>query len=434
MRAAAPPTASIVIVSRRRPAALVACLAGVALQDHPAIEVVVVADPAGLAALREAGWGRRLKSALFDEANIAAARNAGLALAAGEVTALLDDDAVPEPTWAARLAAPLADPRIAAAGGFVRGRDGLSWQWRARRVDRTGRAEPFAVPDRAVSLWRAEPGLGVKTEGTNMAVRTDLLRALGGFDPAFRFYLDETDLNLRLAAIGAVTAIVPDAEVHHGFLPSERRRPDRVPRGLHDIGASTAVFLRRHAPAADHGAALARLAADERRRLVAHMLAGRIEPRDVGRLMATLAEGVAEGLARPLPPLPVPDAAAHGLGAPPASDPPPFLALSGTGPRPGRLLAGRPWSAASRRAAALAAAGAGEVATVLTLWPGFRPHRARFDPAGFWEQSGGLWGRAGRDPPGAGPRPLTFAARVHAEAARIARVRPVGGLPPPGPR
>ena len=29
---------------------------------------------------------------------------------------------------------------------------------------------------------------------------------LGGFDPAFRFYLDETDLNLRLAAEGAAVA------------------------------------------------------------------------------------------------------------------------------------------------------------------------------------------------------------------------------------
>ncbi|MES2906736.1 MAG: RNA polymerase factor sigma-54, partial [Pseudomonadota bacterium] len=48
--------------------------------------------------------------------------------------------------------------------------------------------------------------------------------AMGGFDPAFRFYLDETDLNLRLAATGAMTAIVPVAQVHHGFAESDLQR------------------------------------------------------------------------------------------------------------------------------------------------------------------------------------------------------------------
>lgn len=424
MSADAPPRTSLVIVSRHRPAALVRALAAVAQQDHPAFEVIVVADPAGIAALQQAGRGGTVKTAVFDEANIARARNLGLALAAGAVTAFLDDDAVPEPSWLSRLSAPFANPAVAAAGGFVRGRDGLSWQWRARRVDHTGRAEPLAVPAAAVSFWPAAPGRAIKTEGTNMALRSAVLRALGGFDPAFRFYLDETDLNLRLAAIGAVTAIVPQAEVHHGILESDRRRADRAPVSLHDIGASTAVFLRRHAPEQEHAAALARLAADQRRGLVAHALAGRIGPGDVAVLMATLAAGVVEGQARPLSAL-APLAGAAGPAAPP-----PFLPLPGTGPRPGRLLAGRLWSAAARRAAARAAAAAGEIATVLTFWPGILPHRLRYDPSGFWEQTGGLWGRSGREA-APGPRPWSFAARVRAEAARAARVRPVGEVPPP---
>ena len=53
-----------------------------------------MADAPGLAAL--APWEGRVKMVPFDEANVSAARNAGLAAAAGEVVAFLDDDAVAE--------------------------------------------------------------------------------------------------------------------------------------------------------------------------------------------------------------------------------------------------------------------------------------------------------------------------------------------------
>jgi hypothetical protein len=54
--------------------------------------------------------------------------------------------------------------------------------------------------------------------------------------------------------------------VHHAFAASDRRSADRVPLSLFDIGASTAVFLRKHAPDAMEDA-LRRLAEDQRARL-----------------------------------------------------------------------------------------------------------------------------------------------------------------------
>ena len=35
-----------------------------------------------------------------------------------------------------------------------------------------------------------------------MALRRDVIAQMGGFDPAFRFYLDETDVNFRLMYAG----------------------------------------------------------------------------------------------------------------------------------------------------------------------------------------------------------------------------------------
>ncbi len=411
--AASAAPASVVIVSRDRPSELVQAVRGTLQLDHPAFEVVVVADGPGLAALAAAGLDPGLKTARCDDANISAARNAGIELAAGEVVAFLDDDAVPEPTWLARLAAPLADPAVGAAGGFVRGRNGIAFQWRARRARPDGTAEPIADWGDAPRLFPPGPGGVTKVEGTNMAFRRAVLAEAGGFDPAFRFYLDETDLCFRLAARGLATALVPLAQVHHGYAASPRRRPDRVPRDLTEIGASLAAFLRRHLPEAGHAAALAAQEAAERARLARHLVSGAIEPRDLRALMATFAAGVAAGRDRapaPLPPLA-----------------PPLLPFRPLQPRPGPdlMLSGRPAEAARLRALAAERVAAGARVTLLLFSASARPHRMRFTPGGWWEQAGGLWGRSERTGPRV--RPWRFEARVAAEAARLEPVR--GMLP-----
>ncbi|MDA0962996.1 MAG: glycosyltransferase family A protein, partial [Proteobacteria bacterium] len=136
---------SIVVVSRGRPDGLMRCLTAIAQQRHAPFEVIVVADPAGVARVRQWPQAGHVKIVPFDEANISAARNAGIAQAAGEAVAFIDDDAVPEPTWAGRMAAAFADQGVAAAGGFVLGRNGISWQWRAQSVDGAGRTAPLEI-------------------------------------------------------------------------------------------------------------------------------------------------------------------------------------------------------------------------------------------------------------------------------------------------
>jgi glycosyltransferase involved in cell wall biosynthesis len=407
--AAAAPPVSLVIVSRQRPRHLRRALTAVAQLDHPEVEVIVVADPAAADDVSAAAWDVRL--CVFDIANVSAARNLGLAHAAAPVVAFLDDDAVPEPTWLTRLTAPFADPEVTAAAGFVRGRSGLAWQWRAMMVTPQGFDRPLAVPE-GVSLHRSGAGSAVKAQGTNAAFRADALRAAGGFDPAFRFYLDDADVSLRLAARGGLTAVVPGAVVHHGFAEGPYRRADRVPRDLFEIGRSLALFLRRHAGGPSE-AALARHRSAERRRALAHMVAGRLEPRDVGRLLARFDAGLAEGETEPLSPLP------------PLEDAPPrFLPFPDTGPRGGLALSGWLWQRARLEAEAAAARRAGRIVTLIALGPGLRPHRMSFGDDGIWRQTGGLWGRSERTEPA--PR-VGRTARLALEVARLSTIRPVGG-------
>ena len=401
------PPVSVIVVSRHRAAALMRCIVALTQQDHPNVELIVVADPE---AIRQAETlSLPLKCVTFDEANISAARNAGLAVAAASIVAFIDDDAVAEPTWLSRLTAPFANPEVTASTGFIRGRNGISYQWQACEVDQFGQDHPLTITE--PTLRPNAPQRAVKTQGTNCAFRRDALLAIGGFDPAYRFYLDEADVNLRMAGqnLSGLTAIIPDAQVHHGYLASSRRAANRMPLSLHDIAASTAIFLRRHAPEADMGAALKALSLRQSSRIAAHRRAGRIDAQAELALLTSLTQGWAEGLAHP-------------LAAPPPLFPAttPMQALD-TGPRPGKILSGRFWQ--KRRLLAEATASTATITTVFLFTPTARPHKLSFQPQGYWLQTGGIFGQSTRH----GPRfrVISFGKRVEEETARLAQYRPI---------
>lgn len=378
-------TISVVIVSRGRPKALRRCLLGVSQLSYGSFEVVVVADPAGCAVVTAMPQASDIKLIEFDEANISFARNLGITAAAGAVIAFIDDDSVPEPSWLDFLAAPFAEPEVIAAGGFVRGRNGISWQSRANLVDRTGRTTPIDVDPTIPTVLTPTPDRAIKTEGTNMAVRRDCLAKIGGFDSSYQFFLDETDLNLRLAGLGHATAIVPLAEVHHGYQASAGRRADRVPTDLYEIGASWAVFLAKFCPANQRESVWSSVKAEQRQRAVSYLISGGLEPRDVGRLMRGLIRGYQDGLDRPtclMSALPHPSKA--------------FLPYPGLSKTQTTLLTGRVWNRRAQRREATRLVALGKVVTALRYSPSAMFHRVVFRADGYWEHIGGLFGKSER--------------------------------------
>lgn len=403
------PQVSVVVVSCDRPAALLRCVTGLAQLQYSPFEIVVVADAQGCEALGQSRWADDVKLVQFDRPNISEARNLGVCHAAGEIVAFIDDDALPEPDWLTQLAAPFSRADVGAAGGFVRGRNGISFQWKARSVDQNGHTAPLEVDAEHATVLHPKGGRAIKTEGTNMAVRRDILVDLEGFDPAFAFYLDETDLNLRLARAGIATAIVPMAEVHHGFAASVRRRDDRVPRDLFDIGASWAVFQRKYvdqATRADHWKAIT---AHERKRVMAHMVAGRLLPSDLRHLMKRLALGYADGTGRK-----------RGGGHVSRSAVAPFRRFPSV-QRNSVLLSGRIWQRRTLRAQAERRAKDGEIVTLILLSHTALFHHIRFDQHGYWEQNGGMFGKSDRDDPIF--RLFRFSNRIKREWRRVAKKR-----------
>ncbi len=400
------PPVSVVVVSRGRPAELNLCLTGLCQLDYPQFEVVVVADAESRTGLGV--FQRRIKLVHFEEPNISAARNAGIAQAAGEIVAFIDDDAVPEPTWLRHLIAPLLDPNVGISGGFVIGRNGISLQWAARKVAPDGEAQAIEDWGHDPRVFDPKEGVIAKTEGTNMAVRRVLLNDIGGFDEAFAFYLDETDLNMRLAETGIQTALVPLARVHHGFAQSDRRTAGRVPRDLTEIGASTAVFQRKHAEMTDK--VPARLA--QRRRLLRHMMAGDLMPGDVRRLLRGFDGGWTEGMNRVV--------GQHAKLPRPDDFKPINVPVSGH-----EVHRARFWQAKRAMTQAAETVSGGTRVTLFLFSLTTRKHRVWFDPHGFWVQRGGQFGQSVRTGPHF--RFWRAKARVAHEAARLSQVRPFDG-------
>ena len=213
---------SVIVVSHNRPSWLARCLRALRQLDYPTFEIVVVADSASLANVAFDG----IKTIPFDHPNISAARNIGIRHAAGEICAFIDDDAVPEPLWLTQLTRAFAETGADAVVGYVRGRNGISFQSRVASVDIE--AETHLEPDTgdAPFVPALKPGRALKLIGTNMAFRRSALVSLCGFDEAFAYFLDDADISLRLAKAGMTAAAAPFGRGTPRLCPVDSPRRD----------------------------------------------------------------------------------------------------------------------------------------------------------------------------------------------------------------
>jgi O-antigen biosynthesis protein len=198
-----PPRISVVVCSYNGARTIRRCLDGLMALDYPNHEVIVV-DDGSTDRTADIVAGYRVRLISTPNRGLSSARNAGCEAASGDIIAYLDDDAWPDPDWLTFIAAAFADPKVGAVGG-----PNLP----------PPSSDPFAAsialaPGTATHVLLTD-SLAEHVPGCNMAVRRDVLLALGGFDPVFRIAGDDVDLCWRLHDAGWLIAFAPTAQIWH---------------------------------------------------------------------------------------------------------------------------------------------------------------------------------------------------------------------------
>lgn len=289
--------ASIIINTFNRRPFLERTLESLYYLRYPNFEVVCVNGPStdGTDKLLEK-WSDKIKIVACPEANLSLSRNIGIKHASGDIVCFIDDDAIPDPGWLSAIVGAYADPSVAAVGGYIRDNTGVSYQAKHlvcnRYADAIDYDENSEVSD-STEFYTA-------LTGTNCSFRREVLVQIGGFDEVYAYFLDETDVLIRLHDKGYKIVCINDAEIYHKYAPSSLRYENKIAKTLYYPIRSKVYFAYRHA-LEKYGLSKVSLHTDN---YITHVTAsqdwlfrnGKISEEHRNKLLSDISKGSSDGL------------------------------------------------------------------------------------------------------------------------------------------
>jgi glycosyltransferase involved in cell wall biosynthesis len=225
------PFFSVIVCTRNGAARIGGCLRAIGNMKGR-FETIVVDDGSadGTAELVRRDFPS-VKLLRLESGGLSAARNAGAAVAAGEVLAFTDDDCEPDGEWLQRLGKVFRGGHYDAAGGPNIPPPPMDWH------QAVVSAAPGAPGHVMIDDVEAD-----HLPGCNLAVTREAFAAVGGFDPVFHTAGDDVDFCWRLRDAGFRMAFAPDAFVWHHRRPHIRA----YLRQQHGYGVAERMLRTRH--------------------------------------------------------------------------------------------------------------------------------------------------------------------------------------------
>lgn len=214
------PLVSIVVCTYNRANYLDQCIKSLLNQSYPNLEIIVVNGPSidnTSDVLEKYNMIKILNQHKLD--GLSAARNIGIKESRGEIIAFIDDDAIADNDWIKYLIFGYQSKSVGGVGGLVYGPQKSAIQFDNGSINKYGLPTLIRKVNRKLSS-NEFPIL----MGTNCSFRRETLFEIGGFDPYFKYYHDESDLCIRIKKKGKDILFNRDAVVIHEMAEGYNRQ------------------------------------------------------------------------------------------------------------------------------------------------------------------------------------------------------------------
>ncbi|MBW4563377.1 MAG: glycosyltransferase [Mojavia pulchra JT2-VF2] len=247
------PLVSIVICTSDRHHFLEKALKSLELIRYPDIEVIVIdasltTQTSEIVSSVTSNNKLTVKFLRIELQNISYSRNQGIKLASGSIIAFFDDDAIPPSVWIDKLlfTYSLHGNKCGAVGGTVRDLTRADHPLQFHRGITNVLSKTIAIrPANAVDYNQAYGFWFNSLMGTNSSFKKDLLEKINGYDEFFDYFLDETDVCLRLIQAGYEVHYA-DVTVNHYPQPSHNRIDQKHLTCWYSLAKNTTYFAFKH--------------------------------------------------------------------------------------------------------------------------------------------------------------------------------------------
>jgi len=192
---------SVIICTYNRGKYLARCLESIKKQTYSNYEIIVVNGPSTDNTDTILQRYDDIKIISQKTLNgLSYARNLGIVSSNGDIIAFIDDDAVADEKWLQNLVLGYSDDSVGGVGGPVYEITGHWYQFKNGYISRSG--IPVFINDKDLQYNDPKGRYLNYIMGTNSSFKKSILVKIGFFDEKYRYYLDETDVCVRVIQAG----------------------------------------------------------------------------------------------------------------------------------------------------------------------------------------------------------------------------------------